>query len=1162
MVIDTFATGDLGTVITTMLSGDVSADITSLTVSGTAMDDTDFSSVRTLSSIVTIDISGVPITALPDYAFDGCAGLTSIDLPPGLTSIGNIAFSGCAGLTSIDLPPGLISIGDAAFDSCTSLALTSLPTGLITLGSSAFYNCESLALTSLPAGVISIDVYEFFGCKSLTQLDMSSCTVPTVIGYKAFEGCTSLAAIAIPPALTDIGSEAFKDCASLKSVAMSPASPPVISSYAFDGTASDLIFLVPDTSSYAMWTPPAGSKITMSDGSITPTGSTTVSTGESISFSCMEIAGASYQWERETSPGSWTPLSGAVSRTYSKSGASASDSGSYRAKITFGTVTPFLTASISLTVTTAPLPDFTVTFDSQGGSAVASLPNVTSGSTITAPAPPTKAGYSFGGWYKESACVNEWDFSTDTVTANITLYAKWTATFTVTFDSQGGSAVASLPNVTSGSTITAPAPPTKAGYSFGGWYKESAYENVWNFPTDTVTSGITLYAKWTPGSGDLAAESIEISGFPLTLAPGGSFAITVTYATADGSSPSPAPNIRVLFDAQSAALVSADVLSPYSVRITALPQEPRASASRAAPLGSIYGKALIGFEASQTLSDGSTVSKSAEKVLVVADDLPTSLAITDPVVESFEEANRQLISSEIVILPGNTQQPMKDLPSDWQFVNNLDNADIYVRKPDGSKLPDCYVPTGKDAADVTIDISRAVSSGRKGIVPMTYRVTVNFDDLASALGSSMASQILANPRDHLDDIFKYYVIQKEIHQGERTGWYTRLVDGILTPQRAIELGILEITGGSALDITLSYYVLDDTLLEAYESGSYLIVPDGSNDNSIVDPIWLNRWKDGFAPGDNSLEGGGNSGGGGCNGGAAALAVVFIAALIRKSNPRLRRLFTILLLISVSILSWAASCESAVFADNDEPKGHVETVEGSLSATRDMARVDLVAGSNIYEYDILETDPTGSAVIRFLDDSILEMGSGARIDIKELVFSSERNRFNVGLVHGVVRVITGAIVKFNPRGFKLTTPKSSIGIRGTTLFVEVTERYERVTVEELSDASYVTHTNTDSKESFSMTLVQDSVTVSSVEVTDPITGRVDIITETTTQGAGVIEGIRGPDGRTGRENNQLSNGGNKGDGGRSKTGSSGGAPGNGSNGSGSGGCGDSNSSPGK
>ena len=56
-----------------------------------------------------------------------------------------------------------------------------------------------------------------------------------------------------------------------------------------------------------------------------------------------------------------------------------------------------LTATIGLGMTTCGNETYTVTFDSNGGSAVASITGITSGETITAPAAPTKADYLFGG---------------------------------------------------------------------------------------------------------------------------------------------------------------------------------------------------------------------------------------------------------------------------------------------------------------------------------------------------------------------------------------------------------------------------------------------------------------------------------------------------------------------------------------------------------------------------------------------------------------------------------------------------------------------------------------------------------------------------------------------------------------------------------------------
>jgi uncharacterized repeat protein (TIGR02543 family) len=66
---------------------------------------------------------------------------------------------------------------------------------------------------------------------------------------------------------------------------------------------------------------------------------------------------------------------------------------------------------------------YTVTFNSQGGSAIASQ-SVTAGYTVPYPAEPTKAGVFFDGWYKESGCINPCDYRAP-VSGPITLYAKW-----------------------------------------------------------------------------------------------------------------------------------------------------------------------------------------------------------------------------------------------------------------------------------------------------------------------------------------------------------------------------------------------------------------------------------------------------------------------------------------------------------------------------------------------------------------------------------------------------------------------------------------------------------------------------------------------------------------------------------------------------------------
>ena len=181
---------------------------------------------------------------------------------------------------------------------------------------------------------------------------------------------------------------------------------------------------------------------------------------------------------------------------------------------------------------------FIVTFDNEGTRTTAIIDN---GVKLTAPAAPTKEGYRFGGWYYDNnGGKAKWDFDTDTVTRAMTLTAKWVQTYTVAFDTNGGSAVAPV-TVDAGSTATKPADPTKSGHNFGGWYKDSTLQTPWDFANGTVTADTTLYAKWTanppaPSYDDSdptyavsapAAENGKIAVSPKNASAGSTVTITV-----------------------------------------------------------------------------------------------------------------------------------------------------------------------------------------------------------------------------------------------------------------------------------------------------------------------------------------------------------------------------------------------------------------------------------------------------------------------------------------------------------------------------------------------------------------------------------------------------------------------------------------------------------
>ena len=122
---------------------------------------------------------------------------------------------------------------------------------------------------------------------------------------------------------------------------------------------------------------------------------------------------------------------------------------------------------------------YTISFDTNGGSEIAPITQ-DYGTKITAPADPTRKGYTFKGWDKEIP---------KTMPAeNMTVKAQWEINrYTITFDTAGGSEIAPITQ-DYGTNITAPANPTRKGYTFKGWDKE--------IPETMPAENITVKAQW------------------------------------------------------------------------------------------------------------------------------------------------------------------------------------------------------------------------------------------------------------------------------------------------------------------------------------------------------------------------------------------------------------------------------------------------------------------------------------------------------------------------------------------------------------------------------------------------------------------------------------------------------------------------------------------
>ena len=192
--------------------------------------------------------------------------------------------------------------------------------------------------------------------------------------------------------------------------------------------------------------------------------------------------------------------------------------------------------------------NYTVTFDTDGGSNAAQQ-TVHYGDKAVKPADLTKSGYTFDGWYTEAEHNSEYKFDVP-VKKNITLYAKWNVNqYTITFDSNGGTAVDSI-TADYGTAITAPSDPTRTGYIFAGWDKQ--------IPSTMPAEDMTITAKWDVkqytiifnSNGGTAVDPIAADYGTAITAPSNPTRTGYIFAGWDKQIPSTMPDRNVMITAQ------------------------------------------------------------------------------------------------------------------------------------------------------------------------------------------------------------------------------------------------------------------------------------------------------------------------------------------------------------------------------------------------------------------------------------------------------------------------------------------------------------------------------------------------------------------------------------------------------------------------------------
>ena len=372
------------------------------------------------------------LTRIGNYAFYWCEGLTSVTIPNSVTSIGNSAFYYCRSLTSITIPNSVTSIGDEAFSSCYFLTSITILNSVTSIGGSAFYKCSRLTSVTIGNSVTSIGDKAFYECSRLTSITIPNSV--TSIGGSAFYTCSRLTSVTIGNSVTSIGGTAFLGCG-LTSITI-PNSVTEIGNWAFSSCS----------------------------------GLTSITIGNSVT----SIGNGAFEYcniQEVTSYASTPPAAAScgLDQTAATLYVPAEYLDAYKNALWWEDFAKIRAIGSN----------WDVEFVDWDGTILATM-KVPNGEAATAPADPTRVGYTFIGWDKDFSSVTE--DMTITALYQINRYQvrfyDWNETLLKT------------DSVDYQSAATAPTDPTREGYTFLGWDKDFS----------NITADLDVYAQYEAGA--------------------------------------------------------------------------------------------------------------------------------------------------------------------------------------------------------------------------------------------------------------------------------------------------------------------------------------------------------------------------------------------------------------------------------------------------------------------------------------------------------------------------------------------------------------------------------------------------------------------------------------------------------------------------------------
>lgn len=230
--------GDLGHIV--LDEATYLQEVNKLIIDEGSLNNDDWNTIKSMTNLIEVDMSGVTMSSLPEEAFYGRWAIEKVVLPHSLTSIGNYSLYK-TGIREINLPETLTSLGSYSFYNCDSIRTISIPKAIASIPSYCFNDCDNLQKVEFPNELTTIDQYAFNSCDILSDVVLPSsltsigsyafCYCPiksidipagiTAINNYSFANNSALDSLFIPETVTTINSNAFDNCSSLKNVQFS-----------------------------------------------------------------------------------------------------------------------------------------------------------------------------------------------------------------------------------------------------------------------------------------------------------------------------------------------------------------------------------------------------------------------------------------------------------------------------------------------------------------------------------------------------------------------------------------------------------------------------------------------------------------------------------------------------------------------------------------------------------------------------------------------------------------------------------------------------------------------------------------------------------------------------------------------------------------------------